>query len=194
MITDISQLDRNKKYTYADYLTWRFKEAVELIKGKLFILSPAPASWHQKIVGNLHGHIWTYFQKEKCNVYLAPFDVRLVKHKASDKEISTVVQPDICVICDEAKIDERGCIGAPDLIIEILSPYTAKQDMNEKFNLYEENGVHEYWIVFPDTKAINQYFLKEGKYEFIDPLFMGQSITSTVFPQLSIELKDIFRN
>lgn len=175
-------------------MTWRFKEAVEPIKGKLFILSPAPASWHQKVVGNLHGHIWNYFQKEKCTVYLAPFDVRLVKHKASDKEISTVVQPDICVICDEAKIDERGCIGAPDLIIEILSPYTAKKDMNEKFNLYEENGVNEYWVVFPDTKAINQYFLKEDKYEFIDPLFMGQNITSMVFPQLSIELKDIFRN
>ncbi len=194
MITDLSQLDLNKKYSYADYLTWRFKEAVELIKGKLFILSPAPASWHQKIVGNLHGYIWNYFQKGQCNVYLAPFDVRLVKNKKSDSEIYTVVQPDICVICEDAKIDERGCIGAPDLIIEILSPYTAKKDMNEKYNLYEENGVQEYWVVFPDTKAINQYFLKDGQYDFIDPLFMGQNITSTVFPDLTIELKDIFRN
>ncbi|HTG55958.1 MAG TPA: Uma2 family endonuclease [Niabella sp.] len=194
MITDISQLDRNKKYTYADYLTWRFKEAVELIKGKLFILSPAPASWHQKIAANLVLKIGNHFDGQNCNMFFAPFDVRLMKNKSSDYEITTVVQPDICVICDEAKIDERGCIGAPDLIIEILSPYTAKKDMNEKFNLYEENGVNEYWVVFPDTKAINQYFLKEGRYEFIDPLFMGQSITSTVFPRLSIELKDIFRN
>ncbi|GAB3412972.1 Uma2 family endonuclease [Niabella aquatica] len=194
MITDISQLDLNKKYSYADYLTWRFKEAVELIKGKLFILSPAPTSRHQKIAGNLHGYIWNHFHKDRCNVYPAPFDVRLVKNKASDNEINTVVQPDICVICDENKIDERGCIGAPDLIVEILSPYTAKKDMNEKYNLYEENGVSEYWVVFPDTNAINQYTLKDGKYDFIDPLFMNQSITSTAFPELTIELKDIFRN
>lgn len=194
MITDISQLDFNKKYTYADYLTWRFTEAVELIKGKIFILSPAPASWHQKIAKNLVLRIGNYFEGHSCNMFFAPFDVRLVKNKASDNEINTVVQPDICVICDENKIDERGCIGAPDLIVEILSPYTAKKDMNEKYNLYEENGVLEYWIIFPDTKAINQYILKDGKYDFIDPLFINQSITSSAFPELTIELKDIFRN
>ncbi|WP_346236499.1 Uma2 family endonuclease [Niabella insulamsoli] len=194
MITDISQLDRNKKYSYADYLTWRFKETVELIKGRLFILSPAPASRHQKIASNLVTELSSFFKSHKCHLFFAPFDVRLVKNMSSDNEITTVVQPDICVICDGSKIDERGCLGAPDLIVEILSPYTAKKDMNEKFNLYEDNGVQEYWVVFPDTNAINQYFLKDGKYEFIDPLFVGQTITSTAFPELSIELKDVFRN
>lgn len=193
IITDISQLDVNKKYNYAEYLTWRFKVAVELIKGKLFILSPAPASRHQKIARNLVGKLLPFFDDHQCNMFFAPFDVRLVKNKASDNEISTVVQPDICVICDESKIDERGCLGAPDLIVEILSPYTAKKDLTEKYNLYEENGVQEYWVVFPDTNAINQYFLKDGEYHFIDPLFLGQTITSTAFPQLSIELKDIFK-
>jgi len=192
MITDISQLDKNKSYTYAEYVTWRFKEAVELIKGQLFIMSPAPASRHQMIVSNLHGNIWNYFKANPCKVYVAPFDVRLVKGKKEDKEITTVVQPDICVICDAAKIDARGCVGAPDLIIEILSPYTAKKDLGEKYNLYEENGVQEYWVVFPDTNVINQYILKDGKYDFIEPIFSNESINSTAFPGLTIELKDVF--
>src|SRR5579875_1683684 len=114
MITNISQLDPNKTYSYADYLTWRFDEMVELIKGKLFIQSPAPAERHQRIIGNLYGCIWNYFFKKDCSAYIAPFDVRLIKNKASDNEITTVVQPDICVICDKTKIDAKGCIGAPD--------------------------------------------------------------------------------
>lgn len=145
-------------------------------------------------MGNLHGHIWNHFYKGDCNVYLAPFDVRLVKNKTSDNEVNTVVQPDICVICDASKIDERGGIGAPDLIVEILSPNTAKKDLSEKFDLYQENGVLEYWVVFPDTNAINQYILKHGKYECIDPLFVGQTIISATFPGLAIALGDIFRN
>lgn len=194
MITNISQLDPNKKYSYAEYLTWRFQEAVELINGKLFILSPAPASRHQVIAKNLVGKFIPFFDGNQCNIFFAPFDVRLVATKTSDNEIYTVVQPDICVICDVQKIDDRGCLGAPDLIVEILSPYTAKKDLTEKYALYEENGVQEYWVVFPDTNAINQYVLKNGQYEIIEPLFVGQNITSTTFPNLNIELKDIFRN
>ncbi len=192
MITDISQLDQNKTYSYADYLTWRFDDMVELIKGKLFIQSPAPAERHQKIIGNLYGYVWNHFLKQDCSAYIAPFDVRLIKNKTSDAEIATIVQPDICVICDKTKIDTKGCFGAPDLIIEIISPYTAKKDLNEKFNLYEENGVKEYWIVFPDSNAVNQYYLNNGKYERKDVYVNGQKFSSVVFPLLQINLEDIF--
>lgn len=129
MITNIAQLDRAKTYSYADYLTWRFDEMVELIKGKVFMMSPASAARHQAIASRLHGIIYQYFRHNACNTYFAPFDVRLVKEKKEDAAIFTVVQPDICVVCDEKKIDERGCIGAPDWVIEILSPATAKKDL-----------------------------------------------------------------
>ena len=192
MITDISQLDPNKTYSYADYLTWRFEDMVELIKGKLFIQSPAPAERHQRIISNLHGYIWSHFLKKNCLVYIAPFDVRLVKNKASDQEITTVVQPDICVICDKTKIDEKGCLGAPDLIVEIISPSTAKKDIDYKYKLYEENGVKEYWIVFPDSNAVDQYHLVDEIYKRKDLFVKGQILASTAFPDMKINLEDVF--
>lgn len=192
MITSLSQLDMNKSYSYADYLTWRFDDAVELIKGKLFVQSPAPAERHQRIVSNLHGFIWNHFRKHQCRSYFAPFDVRLLKSKATDSEITTVVQPDICVVCDLSKLDKRGCLGAPDLVVEIVSPATAKKDMNEKFNLYEENGVQEYWIVSPDSNALDQYFLSDGEYHRKDVYVNSQIFYSVIFPELQINLEEIF--
>lgn len=192
MTTDVSQLDPNKTYSYADYLTWRFDDMVELIKGKLFINSPAPASRHQLIASNLHRDISNHFRKHACQSYFAPFDVRLVKGRKEDTEIFTVVQPDICVICDLSKIDARGYAGAPDLVIEIISPSTAKKDIDYKYKLYEEYGVKEYWIVFPDSNALDQYYLSEGRYERKDVYVNGQSFYSTAFPDLLINLEEIF--
>jgi Uma2 family endonuclease len=137
-ITDISQLDFKKKYTYADYLTWQLNERVELIKGWLYRMSPAPKTKHQSASGEIFYEMKHFFKKENkaCKIFDAPFDVRLVKNKGQkNQEIDTVVQPDICVICDESKLDDAGCLGAPDLIVEILSDSTAKKDYNEKFNL-----------------------------------------------------------
>lgn len=192
MITSVSQLDPDKKYSYADYLTWRFDEMVELIKGKLFIQSPAPAHRHQLIAGNLFRDISNHFRKHSCNSYFAPFDVRLVKERKEDKDVFTVVQPDICVICDMSKMDERGYAGSPDLIIEIISPSTAKKDIDYKYKLYEENGVKEYWIVFPDSNAIDQYHLIDEKYQRKDLFVKGQILTSTAFPDMRINLEDVF--
>ena len=134
MITNINQLDLNKKYSYADYLSWMFKEKLELIKGKIFQMSPAPSRYHQQVSMELAGIMWTAFKNLKCNLYAAPFDVRLLDKKKSkqDNHIFTVVQPDLCVICDENKLDDKGCIGAPDLIIEIQSPGNTKKEMKEK--------------------------------------------------------------
>ncbi len=192
MITDITQLDVNKTYSYADYLTWRFDTMVELIKGKLFIQSPAPAYRHQLIASNLHRDISNHFRNHQCQSFFAPFDVRLLKNKASDNEITTVVQPDICVICDPSKLDKKGCLGAPDLIIEIISPATAKKDMNDKFNLYEENGVKEYWLVNPDSNSLDQYVLIDNKYERKDLYVNSQKFYSAIFPDLQINLEEIF--
>jgi Uma2 family endonuclease len=192
MITDVSQLDRKARYTYADYLGWRFSEMVELIKGKPYILPPAPAERHQRLVTQLTVEIGGHFRGKVCRVYVAPFDVRLVKAGTHDNEVLTVVQSDICVICDENKIDEKGCVGAPDLVVEILSPASSKKDLNEKFNLYEENGVQEYWVVFPDSNVVNQYVLTEGIYEQVQSLGRSDILRSVVFPDLAIELKQVF--
>ena len=153
-ITNINQLNLNKLYTYADYLTWQFQERVELIKGKIFKMSPAPLNIHQAISINLIRDMSVFFKGNNCVIRHAPFDVRLIKKTAKDQEIETVVQPDICVICDREKLDDRGCIGAPDLIVEILSPSTKNKDIKDKFELYEQNEVREYWIVDPNNKTV----------------------------------------
>ncbi len=192
MITDITLLDKKGTYTYADYLTWGFQEMVELIKGKLYILSPAPAERHQRLVTNLTIEIGSAFRGKPCSVYVAPFDVRLVKSGASDTDVLTVVQPDICIICDPEKIDEKGCAGAPDWVVEILSPASSKKDLNEKYNLYEENGIKEYWVVFPDSNIINQYVLVNAVYECTGTYGRGDIARSATFPAVAIDLKQVF--
>jgi Uma2 family endonuclease len=161
-ITKFSQLDLTKQYSYADYLTWQFKERVELIRGWISKMSQAPSTGHQSISSVFQGEIYSYLKKSTCKLFAAPFDVRLIDSKKSknNQQVFTVVQPDICVICDEKKLDERGCIGAPDLIIEIVSPGNSKKEMKTKHELYEENGVREYWIANPLEKNIMLYVLK----------------------------------
>lgn len=144
-ITSLSQLDLNASYSYADYLTWRFTEYVELIKGRILRRMSAPSELHQEVSSNLQGEIYAYLKGKQCWVYAAPFDVRLVRSTGNgDAQVRTVVQPDITVLCDLNKRDKRGCIGAPDWIIEIVSPGSLVHDTRTKFELYAENGVAEY--------------------------------------------------
>lgn len=194
MITNINQLDLDKKYSYADYLTWMIQERLELFKGKIFKMSPAPSTYHQKVTGNLHGILWNKFKNHSCNVFVAPFDVRLLntKNSKSDTDIYTVVQPDLCVICDESKIDARGAIGAPELMIEILSPGNSKKEMKYKFDLYQEAGVVEYWIVNPENKTIFIYVLKDAIFVGQHPLIEEDQIQSLLFPELDFKLEEIF--
>lgn len=194
VITDIKQLDLKGSYTYADYLLWQFKERVELIKGKIFKMSPAPGSFHQEVSWSLARKLDSVFRKKSCKMYAAPFDVRLINFKEStaDHQITTVVQPDLCVICDTQKIDERGCLGAPDLIIEILSPGNSKKEMDIKFDLYEENGVLEYWMVNPAEKTIAIFVLQNGKYSGIKPIIEDSKLESPTFPELKFKVKKIF--
>jgi len=193
IVTDINKLDPNGTYTYADYLLWQFQERVELIKGKIFEMSPAPSTRHQKISGNLYLEIRTFFKNHYCQAFFAPFDVRLPKkgQSVTDQKIYTVVQPDLCIICDESKLDDRGCLGAPDLIVEILSPGNSKVEMYNKFELYEESGVREYWLVEPSQNAVLVYVLDDDKkYIGLPPSI--NVLKSTIFPELEIDLKEIF--
>jgi len=196
-ITDLAQLDPNGTYTYADYRTWRFEQSVELIKGKIFKMPPAPSEKHQRVSREMLRILLTNFKKASpCELYHAPFDVRLLNQKKSskaNKEVYTVVQPDICVICDKSKLDKRGCIGAPDLIIEILSPGNAKKEMKTKYALYEESGVKEYWIVFPSVRLLQQFILNEkDRYELKNSFAEDEVFNAHIFPDLQIDLAEIF--
>lgn len=152
-------------FTYADYLTWPEDESRELIEGIPFDMSPAPSPIHQEISMNLSYEILRHLKKKKgtCKVYAAPFDVRLPEKGQTDENTISVVQPDISIICDPKKIDDKGCKGAPDFIIEIVSPGTAKKDMKYKLQLYEKHGVPEYWIVLPAEQTVQVYKLNENK-------------------------------
>jgi len=188
-------LDYNKRYTYADYLTWVDDKMRELINGFVKLMSPAPALPHQIAGGNLFGDLRSIVRKGKgnCFVFFAPFDVRLPQNgETADDKIYTVVQPDICVVCDLSKIDKRGCLGAPDLIVEIQSPASAKYDLNEKFNIYEKSGVSEYWVVFPYDETIQVFLLQpDGKYDK-GKLYESGNVPVGIFGGEEIELESIF--
>ena len=194
IIYNLSDLDLTKTYSYADYLLWQFQERVELIKGKIFEMSPAPSRKHQVISRILNRYLDRYFEMKPCGLFYAPFDVRLINFKKStdDNKVFTVVQPDLCVVCDNSKLDDRGCIGSPDLVIEILSPGNSKKEMGIKFNLYEENQINEYWIVDPTENSIFVYTLKDGKYSGLKPCIEGEKIISPLYPELDFEIEKIF--
>jgi Uma2 family endonuclease len=182
-------------YTYADYLKWQFEERLELFKGKIFKMS-APNTIHQKIAGKLFLRLGVFLEKQKCQVFIAPFDIRLpARNRKKDNEITTVVQPDLCIVCDETKIDERGCCGAPDVMIEILSPGNSKKEVRLKFELYEEAGVKEYWIINPVEENLIIYILdNERKFGGGKMYAGGDIIHCTAIPDLHVEVTDIFKN
>lgn len=194
MITSFDQLDPTKQYTYADYLKWQFQERLELIKGYIYKMSPAPSSRHQTAVMNISGMIWTQLKDSPCRVFPAPFDVRLpIEDKKSNQDITTVLQPDVCVVCDLSKVDEGGCLGAPDLVFEVLSPGNSTREMAQKFTAYEESGVREYWVVSPEYGHVDIFLLNEsGKFVGQQPKVNGEVLRSTIFANLSINLSEVF--
>ena len=194
-IHSLSQLDLNKTYSYADYLNWRFDELVELIKGRVWKKSPAPRSAHQVYSWRLTAKIASAIAGSTCQGFAAPFDVRLSKtHASTNRRVRTVVQPDLCVVCDPTKVDEFGCVGAPDFIIEIVSPGSVSHDTKTKFDLYEENGVREYWIVVPAEKSVLTYVLDtHGRYEIAGEYFQPGPMPCATLPQLGLDWNDIFQ-
>ena len=185
----------NGKYTYADYLTWDDEERWELIDGIPFNMTPAPDAKHQGVSMALSGILYNYLKKKPCKVFAAPFDVRFFDKKEADStDIITVVQPDIVIICDESKVDKRGCLGAPDIVIEILSPATAYRDETEKLKLYEKYGVKEYWIVNPEAHYIMIYRLDDNGYGKPEYLTEDETLESRVLEGLRIELPEVWGN
>jgi Uma2 family endonuclease len=195
VITQLSQLDLNQTYSYADYMTWQFEETVELIKGKITLMVPGPNAKHQDISSNLMRFLTVFFNAKKCRVYTAPFDVRLYNRKKSilaNQDIHTVVQPDLCVICNPELIDIRGCNGAPDWIIEILSPGNSKREVSIKYDLYQESGVKEYWLVDPEHEVIHQFVLDENSCYQLKQMVADGYFSPYLFPDLIIDAEEIF--
>jgi Uma2 family endonuclease len=180
-------------YSYADYLKWTMDEMVEIIKGRVYKLS-APKRVHQTISIRISSKIFNLLEGQKCKVYSAPFDVRLPVKSRKNEDIFTVVQPDICVICDPTKLDDAGCIGAPDLIIEILSKGNNKKELQNKYEGYEESGVKEYWIVAPEGQFMQVYTLVNGKYQPSKLLTLGDEIITPILPGFVLNLDEVFAN
>ena len=177
-------------WTYADYKEWELKpgERFELIDGVAYAMS-APSTEHQLIASVLNGEFYIFFKGKKCKAIPAPFDVRLFYEE--DDSDDTVVQPDLVVVCDPVKLGKEGCRGAPDLVIEIISPSNTAFEMERKLNLYLEAGVREYWVVDPEEPQVGIYCLKADRYE-LRILHVGDVIRSDIFPGLEIPLETVF--
>lgn len=193
MITDISQLDLSKKYTYADYITWRFKERVELIKGRILEMSPAPNLKHQRISGDIFYELKTFVKKGPCSIFHAPFDVRLPVSTKKNK-IDTVVQPDLTVVCDEEILDEQGCNGVPTIVVEILSPGNTKRETKDKFELYQSALIPEYWLIDPEREMVIIYSLNKDNLAYVGskPYMSGDTIQSEALVGFSLDVSSIF--
>jgi Uma2 family endonuclease len=181
------------KYSYADYLSWEMDEMVEIIKGKLFKWTAAPSRIHQKVANGLSFALNKFLQGKSCEIYPAPFDVRLPGKSKKNEDIFTVVQPVLCVICDKSKLDDAGCIGAPDLIVEILSPGNNRKELLNKYEVYQENGVKEYWLIHPIEHRLMIYTLKDGEF-FPSKLYgPGNIVESSVLQGFQLDLEEFFR-
>ena len=187
-------LDLKKRYTYADYLTWADDKVRELIDGFIKFMAPVASSKHQEISVSLSAEFRFFLKKNKgkCKIY-HDMNVRLPKNgETEDNKIYDVVLPDICIICDPSKVDKNGCIGAPDLVVEIQSFSTAKYDLTTKFNLYESAGVREYWIVYPYDEAIEVFLLQsDGKFDD-GKKYSGGTVPVNIFNGYQIDFNDIF--
>jgi Uma2 family endonuclease len=193
----VPYLSKPKLYTYADYMTWTDDKRRELIRGVIYDLLSAPTRLHAKLSGKIFNMATNFVnrRKGKCEIYHAPFDVRLPSKtdETSDDKIYSVVQPDVCVICDPSKLDDRGCVGAPDLIVEVQSPSTAKRDLEEKFDLYEESGVREYWVVLSQAKTVRVFSLQDnGRYDEGKDYGFDDKAPVGIFDGLEIDLRELF--
>lgn len=184
---------KNRLFTYRDYLNWPDNERWEIIDGVPYNMTPAPSANHQRVLGEFFTAFKLYLRGKPCEVFIAPFDVRLPLEQESDEETSTVVQPDLTVVCAPEKIDRRGCKGSPDLVIEITSPSTMHKDMKHKLNRYENAGITEYWIVHPEGKTVVVYRLDTDRRYGRPQIYAdGESLPVGIFPDFTLDLKEIF--
>ncbi len=180
-------------YTFADCLEWSENDRIEIIYGDAYMMSP-PSFAHQSILMELAAMIHGFLDDKPCQVLPAPFGVRLFEqNKDNPEDVDTVVEPDITVVCDPKKLDKYGCKGAPDLIIEILSPSNARHDRFTKFKLYEKAGVREYWIVDPLNNTVEVYTLEEiGRYKMTEMYTSKDTAKSTILTGFEADLSKVF--
>ena len=175
------------RYTYSDYYGWETNDRYELIDGVPHLMSPSPTQVHQEILLEIGGQFREFLKGKPCKVFIAPFDVRLnVRHKDD-----TVVQPDLFVVCDMSKLDGKACNGAPDMVMEILSPTSARMDRAIKLVKYQNAGVLEYWIVDPESKTVSVYLLENGKYN-ISVYYDADTVPVYVLDGCRIKMQDVF--
>lgn len=192
----VNEPDLSGTYTARDYLSWQVDELMELINGKIFKMSPGPTSWHQMVFSELHYQLKSKFRPDSdCKLWLAPLDVYLVHPGEDYLETRNVVEPDLFIVCDHDKITRRGCIGAPDFVVEILSPGTRKKDATLKLDLYERYKVSEYWMIsLPDRLVIRNLLNAKGKYEALTAATEGAVISPRAFPELEVDLSGLFQD
>lgn len=182
-------------YNYKDYLSLRFEKPIEIINGEIFFMAPAPSRIHQKIITELSRKIGNYIEDNKgeCEVYVAPFDVRLkTLEDTNEDNIKNIVQPDISIICDRSKLDDRGCLGSPDFIVEVVSPSNSSMDYVKKLYLYEKFQVREYWIINPNTETVMTYLLNENRgYDEPKVYKFKDQISMEIFPSFKIKMSEI---
>lgn len=195
IVKETARKDIYNNYTYGDYLTWDDDKRYELIEGQPYLMSPAPSRRHQEISVELVRQFSNYLLDKECNVYAAPFDVRLPEGEEEDEDIFTVVQPDLVVVCDSSKLDERGCRGTPDLVIEIVSPSSDEKDKKVKKKLYEKHGIQEYWLVDFKANKIEVYLLNDER-KYNEPVIYIEKeyLPVSIFTDLEINLKQVFRD
>ncbi|KAI5912714.1 Uma2 family endonuclease [Thauera sp. 2A1] len=181
-------------HTYGDYLEWPEDVRYELIDGIAYAMAPAPLRVHQEILLELAAQTRNALEGKSCRPFIAPFDVRLPRGNEADRDIDTVVQPDLVVVCDRAKLDERGCRGAPDWVVEILSPSTAGHDLILKRRLYERVGVREYWLVHPVDRVVTVYRLQHGAFGAPDIYELKDTLAVGILPEIEIDWERALRN
>jgi Uma2 family endonuclease len=180
-------------HTYADYCSWPDDVRYELIDGVAYAMGPAPVRRHQGMLLELARQVANILDGSPCRPYIAPFDVRLPKTDEIDNDVDTVVQPDLVVICDRAKLDDKGCRGAPDWVVEVLSPSTAGHDQILKRALYQRVGVREYWLVHPVDRIVTIYTLDAGSYGAPDVRELVGTLAVGVLPEIVIDWERVVR-
>lgn len=177
----------DRHYTYGDYRTWPEDVRYELIDGIAWMMTPSPSRWHQELVGEIFYQVRRSLEGKPCRAYPAPFDVRLPKADEPDDLIDTVVQPDVLVICDREKLDQAGVRGAPDWVVEVLSPSTAAHDQTRKLSAYERAGVPEVWLVHPVDRMLTRYRLIDGRYGRPDIQALEGTTAVAELPEIVID-------
>lgn len=193
MADPLKQIEKN--WSYAQYLTWDDNNRWEIINGTVYNMSPAPGRFHQHYIGNIFAQFHQQLKGKPCQAFVSPFDVRFAeKPDDGDEDIINVVQPDIIIVCDQSKLDNRGCKGAPDLVVEVLSPSTMKRDRKEKFELYRKFGVKEYWLVYPGENTIEVFTLNNGSYGESVLYDENDTVTVSVAGGFNVVVKEVFEN